>query len=80
MNLYIEGTRYRLATGTHAVPRNVWFDAEIIRKGTTATVRVNGTPVIQNVQAGHLGAGGLGVVTHWSKGRFDNISTKHTVP
>jgi len=80
LNLYIEGSRYRLATGTHTVPRNVWFDAELIRKGTTATVRVNGTPVIQNVQAGQLGAGGLGVVTHWAKGRFDNVSTKHAVP
>jgi hypothetical protein len=80
LNLHIEGTIYRLATGTHTVPRNVWFDAELIRKGTTATVTVNGTPVIQNVQAGQLGAGGLGVVTHWAKGRFDNVSTKHAVP
>jgi hypothetical protein len=80
LNLHIEGTRYRLATGTHGVPRNVWFDAELIRQGTTATVTVNGAPVMQNVQAGHIGAGGLGVVTHWAKGSFDNISTRHAAP
>jgi hypothetical protein len=80
LNLTIEGTRYRLATGTHNVPRNVWFDAEIIRKGTTATVTVNGRPVIQNAQAGHLGTGELGVVSHWAKGRFDDLSVKHAAP
>jgi CubicO group peptidase (beta-lactamase class C family) len=32
LNLTMEGTRYRLATGTHTVPRNVAFDVEVIRK------------------------------------------------
>jgi hypothetical protein len=76
LNLTIEGTRYRLATGTHTVPRNVAFDVEILRKGTTATVTVNGKPTFQNVQVGQLGGGLLGVVSHWAKGRFDNLSTK----
>ena len=76
LNLTIEGTRYRLATGTHTVPRNVFFDVEILRKGTTATVTVNGKPLFQNVQVGQLGGGFLGVVSHWSKGRFDNLATK----
>ena len=76
LNLTMEGTRYRLATGTHTVPRNVGFDVEILRKGTTATVTVNGKPTFQNVQVGQLGRGRLGVVSHWAKGRFDNLSTK----
>ena len=76
LNLTMEGTRYRLATGTHTVPRNVGFDVEILRKGTTATVTVNGKPTFQNVQVGQLGGGLLGVVSHWAKGRFDNLSTK----
>ncbi len=76
LNLTMEGTRYRLATGTHTVPRNVAFDVEILRKGTTATVTVNGKPTFQNVQVGQLGGGSLGVVSHWAKGRFDNLSTK----
>jgi hypothetical protein len=76
LNLTMEGTRYRLATGTHTVPRNVGFDVEILRKGTTATVTVNGKPTFQNVQVGQLGGGLLGVVSHWAKGRFDNLATK----
>jgi hypothetical protein len=80
LNLTMEGTRYRLATGTHTVPRNVGFDVEILRKGTTATVTVNGKPTFQNIQVGQLGGGSLGVVSHWAKGRFDNLSTKELLP
>lgn len=76
LNLTMEGTRYRLATGSHTVPRNVAFDVEILRKGTTATVTVNGKQTFQNVQVGQLGGGLLGVVSHWAKGRFDNLATK----
>jgi hypothetical protein len=76
LNLIMEGTRYLLATGTQAVPRNVWFDVEIIRKGTTATVTVNGKPTFQNVQVGQLGGGFLGVVSRFTKGSFDNLATK----
>lgn len=79
LNLTMEGTRYRLATGSHTVPRNVAFDVEIIRKGTTATVTVNGKPTFQNVQVGQLGGGMLGVVSHWAKGRFDNLATKEVL-
>lgn len=76
LNLTMEGTRYRLATGTHTVPRNVWFDVEVIRKGTTATVNVNGKPTFQNVEVGQLGEGFFGAVSHWSKARFDNLATQ----
>jgi hypothetical protein len=79
LNLTMEGTRYRLATGTHTVPRNVAFDVEVIRKGTTATVTVNGKPTFQNVQVGQLGGGALGVVSHWAKGRFDNLVAKEVL-
>lgn len=79
LNLNIEGTRYRLATGTHTVPRNVFFDVEILRRGTTATVTVNGKPTFQNVQVGQLSGGYLGIVSHWSKGRFDNLATKEVL-
>jgi hypothetical protein len=76
LNLTMEGTRYRLATGTHTVPRNVAFDVEILRKGSTATVTVNGKPTFQNVQVGQLDGGFLGVVSHWSKSHTDNLATK----
>jgi hypothetical protein len=80
LNLTMEGTRYRLATGTHTVPRNVAFDVEILRQGTTATVTVNGKPTFQNVQVGQLDSGFFGAVSHWAKSRFDNLATKEAPP
>ena len=71
---YLEGKRYRLAAGTHTVPQNVWFNVEIVQQGATATVRVNGKPTIQNVPVGDFAAGAFGVVSHWSKGRFDDLA------
>jgi hypothetical protein len=76
LNLIMEGTRYRLATGTHNVPRNVWFNVEVIRRGTTATVRLNGSPLFQNVQIGQLPDGSFGVVSRFSRGHFDNLTLR----
>jgi hypothetical protein len=55
------------------VPRNTWFDVEILRRGTTTTVKVNGAAIFDRVAQGKLGLGAAGVVTHWSKGKFDNL-------
>jgi hypothetical protein len=74
LNQYLEGTRYRLATGTHTVPANVWFDVEIVQKGPTASVTINGKPAFQSVQVGDFATGAFGAVGHWSKARFDNLS------
>jgi hypothetical protein len=71
---YLDGKRYRLATGTHAVPRNVWFNVEVLQKGSATTVSINGTPLFRNVQLGDFAGGAFGVVSHWSKARFDNLS------
>jgi hypothetical protein len=71
---FIHGVRYVVARGTHQIPRNVWFTLEVIRKGINTTVKVNGSTRIQNVPQGDLPAGSAGAVTHWSKGRFDNLS------
>jgi hypothetical protein len=71
---FIHGVRYVVARGTHAVPRNVWFNLEVIRKGINTTVKVNGSTRIQNVPQGELPVGSAGAVTHWSKGRFDDLS------
>jgi hypothetical protein len=72
----MEGTRYRLATGTHNVPQNVWFNVEVIRRGTTATVRLNGAPLFQNVQISQLPDASFGVVSHFSLGHFDNLTLR----
>jgi hypothetical protein len=71
---FIHGVRYVVARGTHPVPRNVWFNLEVIRNGINTTVKVNGSTRIQNVPQGELPGGLAGAVTHWSKGRFDDLS------
>ena len=76
LDLHMEGTSYRLASGTHNVPRDVWFNVEVIRRGTTATVRLNGSPLFQNIQIGQLPPGFFGVVSRFSLGRFDNLTLR----
>lgn len=71
---FIHGVRYVVARGTHSVPRNTWFNLEVIRNGINTTVKVNGNTLIQNVRQGELPAGSAGAVTHWSNGRFDDLS------
>jgi hypothetical protein len=73
INKVLNGVRSLVASSTHNVPRNVWFDVAVLRRGTTTTVKVNGTTLFNNVQQGELGSGNVGVVTHWSKGQFDNV-------
>lgn len=73
LNLHMEGTLYLLASGTHNISGNVWFDVEVIRRGTTATVRLNGATLFQNVQIGQLPNGSFGVVSRFTLGHFDNL-------
>ena len=53
---------------------NVWFDVDVIRIGTGTTVKVNGTPVFNNITQNELGAGEIGLITSFSDARFDNVS------
>ena len=79
LNKVIQGTRYLVASATHSVPRNVWFNVEVIRSGVNTTVLVNGSTLFDNVSQGELGAGDVGVVTHWSRGRFDDLNVEDFV-
>jgi hypothetical protein len=84
MNKVLNGVRYRVATAAHNVPRNVWFNVEVLRQSKGAfldpglsfhtTVRVNGATIFDRVPQSELPYGDVGVVTHWSTGRFDNLS------
>jgi hypothetical protein len=74
INKVLNGVRYRVASGTHSVPRNVWFDVEVLHQGTSTTVKVNGNTVFDRVPQGELPFGDVGVVSHWSKARFDNLT------
>jgi len=73
LNTVVNGVRTVVATGTHTVPKNTWFNVEVLRRGTTTTVKVNGKTIFDHVQQAQLGTGKVGVVTHFSKGRFDNV-------
>jgi hypothetical protein len=74
MNKVLNGRSFRVATGTHSVPRNTWFDVELLRAGTTTTVKVNGATIFDRVPQGQQSKGAVGVVAHWAKARFDNLT------
>ncbi len=73
INKVLNGDRYRVATGTHNVPRNVWFEVEVLRQGVNTTVKVNGATVFDRIPQGELPAGDVGVISHWSRARFDDL-------
>lgn len=74
LNKFIQGVRYNVETFSHNVPSNTWFDVQLFRSGINTTVKVNGATVISDVPQGELRGGRIGVVTHWAKARFDDLS------
>jgi hypothetical protein len=74
INKFIQGVRYPVASRSHNIPRNTWFDVQVIRNVTLTDVKVNGAPFLQLVEQGELRGGSVGVITHWTRGRFDNVS------
>jgi hypothetical protein len=75
MNKVLNGVRYRVASGTHTVPRNTWFDVELLRQGTNTTVKVNGATIFDKVpQTPPSWKGDVGVISHWSKAKFDDLT------
>lgn len=74
LDKFIQGVRYRVATATHTIPRNTWFTVELIRSGINTTVKANGVTLFNRVPQAQLPGGQLGAVTHWSLGRFDDLS------
>ncbi|HKS54086.1 MAG TPA: hypothetical protein VJS12_02305 [Steroidobacteraceae bacterium] len=80
VNKFIQGELRTLATSSINIPRNTWFDVEVVRRGFSTSVKVNGTTLINNVTQAQLGPGRVGVITHWSKGRFDDLSVVAAAP
>lgn len=84
LNKVLNGVRYRVATAAHNVPRNVWFNVEVLRQSELVrgdpgvsfdtTVKVNGVTIFDRVRQGELSYGDVGVITRWARGRFDNLS------
>jgi hypothetical protein len=77
---FIQGEARTLATSNISLPRKTWFDVEVVRRGFSTSVKVNGTTVIGSVTQAQLGPGRVGVITHWSKGRFDDLSVEASPP
>lgn len=69
-----QGVRTTVATATHTIPRNTWFDVQVLSLNHSTRIQINGTTVIQNVPQRELQSGSVGVITHWTKGHFDNVS------
>ena len=61
------------ATAPYPGRRGQWFDAEISghAQGSHVSVSVNGTPVFPDLTMSSDGP--LGLVTHWTPGRFDDV-------
>jgi hypothetical protein len=81
LNKVIQGVRYPVRTRTHTIPRNTFFDVDVIRRGITTSVNLNGMQLFFAESQGDLRGGSIGVITHWARGRFDNITlVEHKFP
>ena len=84
-NKFIQGQLTQVATATHsALGSNVWFTVTLARRGTFATVKVNGQTVFQNIPAAQLdnsiNSGRIGVISHWARARFDDLRIDQFAP
>ncbi len=72
----INGVATTVATGSYGgtVGYGFWFGVDIIRSGTTTSVKFNGTNIFNNITQSELGVGKIGLVTTWCDASFDNIS------
>jgi hypothetical protein len=52
---------------------NAWYDVDVIRSGSTTTVKVNGAPIFSSITQSELGPGRIGVFTRSDNAKFDNI-------
>ncbi|HKS58231.1 MAG TPA: hypothetical protein VJS12_23245 [Steroidobacteraceae bacterium] len=78
LNKFIQGTLYPIKTGSYPVPGKAFFTVELSRFGAGTTIKVNGTTVVDLVFQGDMGSG-IGVVSHWTKGHFDDVKVVDTL-
>ncbi len=72
------GVRTTLASAPYNGRRNVWFDV-LLENDFGVSVRVDGQKVFADVPANpnDFALGGVGLITHWAPGRFDDIRFVH---
>jgi hypothetical protein len=73
LNKFIQGVRYPVVTVSHTIPRNTWFDVQVIRDGIFTDIKLNGVTAVRLLPQGELRAGSIGAITHWTRGHFDNL-------
>jgi hypothetical protein len=74
LNKFIEGVLYPVLTMSPNLPRKTWFDVQVIRNGIFTDVKLNGVTWVHMLPQGELRGGGVGAITHWTKGHFDNLT------
>jgi hypothetical protein len=78
LNKFIQGTLYPIKTASYPIPGKAFFTVELSRFGAGTTVKVNGVKVVDLVFQGEMGSG-IGVVSHWTKGHFDDVKVIDTL-
>lgn len=71
-----------LATANYGGRRNVAFEVKLENSPPFVSVSVNGTRIFDNVGGANpnlFAEGGVGLITHWAPGRFDNVAFSHTI-
>ncbi|HKS58230.1 MAG TPA: hypothetical protein VJS12_23240, partial [Steroidobacteraceae bacterium] len=78
MNKFVQGVLYPVRTASYPPPGKAFFDVQLIRQGVGTTIKVNGATVVELEPQGRMG-GGVGVVSHWTKGHFDDVKITELV-
>ena len=78
INSVVDRRRTTLATAPYGGRRNAWFDVQL-ENDFGVTVRVDGRTVFDDVPANpyDFALGGVGFITHWTPGRFDDVRFVH---
>jgi hypothetical protein len=79
LNKFIEGVRYPVLTLSHNLPRETWFEVQVIRSGISTNIKVNGVTRVLQLPQGELRGGTVGATTRYAKGHFDNLSLQPRV-
>jgi hypothetical protein len=82
LNLVENGVVRTLATANYGGTRNVAFDVHLQNRGPDVSVIVGGNLIFDRVdgvaEPGQPAPeGGVGLITHWAPGRFDNVQFDH---
>lgn len=80
VNKVLEGVRIPQGFANFDVPRNTWFDVQVASIDHATFISINDFAVIQAVGQSELKGGSFGVITHWSKGRFDDVTLTSLPP